>query len=215
MSLTTDLKTLNDKNREQIPNEVLEVMDKATSDLKKDHFADKTLKVGDSFPDATLLNIKGKEVNLKDFNNGKKLIVSFYRGGWCPYCNLELKALQNSITEFIANGAELIAITPETPDNSLSTSEKNNLSFEVLSDIDNVFAKKIGLVFQLPESIKAIYSQFGLDIKKHNNNDNYELPVPATFVINEEGKVIYRFVNEDYTKRADTEEILNVLKANK
>ncbi|QLE02538.1 AhpC/TSA family protein [Galbibacter sp. BG1] len=213
MSLTTELKQLNQQNREKIPNEALAVMDEATNNLKKDHLAEKTIKEGKSFPYTSLPNAKGKEVNLEELNKNKKLIVSFYRGGWCPYCNLELKALQNSLEEFKANGAELVAITPETPDNSLSTSEKNNLSFEVLSDINNEFAKELGLVFGLPDALKSIYDQFGIDVKKHNNNEDFELPMPATFVLNENGKVIYRFVNEDYTQRADIQEILKALKS--
>ncbi|MCM5662998.1 peroxiredoxin-like family protein [Galbibacter mesophilus] len=212
MSLTTDLQQLNQNNREKIPNEVLEVMDKATNDLKQKHLAEKTIQKGDTFPNTTLPNAKGEKVSLKELNSDKKLIISFYRGGWCPYCNLELKALQNSLEEFKANGAELVAISPETPDNSLSTSEKNELDFEVLSDVNNVFAKELGLVFGLPEDLKAIYDQFGIDVKKHNENDDYELPMPATFVLDENGKVIYQFVNEDYTKRADTEEILKAIK---
>ncbi|MEL4308546.1 peroxiredoxin-like family protein [Joostella sp. CR20] len=212
MSLTTELQALNDKNRSQIPEEILAKMDKATADLKAKHFAEITLQVGDTFPNTTLPNAKGEKISLNNLNEGKKLIVSFYRGGWCPYCNLELKALQNSLDTFKENGAELVAITPETPDNSLSTSEKNNLSFEVLSDVDNVFAKEIGLVFELPEDIKAIYNNFGIDVKKHNNNDDFELPMPATFVLDENGKIIYQFVNEDYTKRAEIEDILKALK---
>jgi len=115
------------------------------------------------------------------------------------------------LSDFEKKGAKLIAITPETPDNSLTTVEKNDLKFEVLSDIDNKLAKKIGLVFQLPESLQEIYNKFGLDLVKHNQNKDFELPMPATFVRNENNEVIYSFVDEDYTKRADILDILEVL----
>jgi len=148
---------------------------------------------------------------LSEVSKSGKTIICFYRGGWCPYCNIQLSALQKALPEFEEKGANLVAITPETPDSSLTTAEKNALNFEVLSDIDNKLAKELGLVFQLPESIQTIYSQFGLDLVKHNQNEDYELPMAATFVLNENKEVVYRFVDEDYTKRADILDILAAL----
>ena len=213
MTLTEQLAEANKANREKIPNDVLKVMDKAITDLKAVHLAEKTLKIGDVFPDVTLPNAKTNSKRIYDLKGDKATIISFYRGGWCPYCNIQLKALQNNLSEFNKLGASLITITPETPDNSLTTSEKNELSFEVLSDINNSFAKKLGLVFKLPEDLQAIYSNFGLDIKKHNQNEDYELPLAATFILDTNNTVIYTFVNEDYTKRADINEILSTLKS--
>lgn len=107
---------------------------------------------------------------------------------------------------------ELIAITPETPDNSLTTSEKNELTFSVLSDIDNTYAKTLGLVFQLPKDLQDVYNDFGIDVKKHNENTNFELPMPATYIVNKDRQVIYSFVPEHYTERLEPEAILEVIK---
>ncbi|KAA1247936.1 peroxiredoxin-like family protein [Aquimarina sp. RZ0] len=211
MSLSETLLKANQENRTKIPNEILDIMDSATKDLISKGISGIAIKEGEVFPDFSLPNSRKNEIALKDLLTSGSVVISFYRGGWCPYCNIELKALQNALPEFKERKATLIAITPETPDNSLTTAEKNSLTFEVLSDIDNTLAKKIGLVFKLPEALQEIYNKFGLDVAKHNQNDNFELPVAATFVVNSTGVVSYRFVNEDYTKRADIEDILKAL----
>ena len=213
MTLTEKLLQANNANREKIPNEFLEIMDAATNDLKAKNLAESALKVGDTISNTTLPNAAGEEVALKNLWAKGPLVISFYRGGWCPYCNIELKALQGSLSQFKELGANLVAITPETPDNSLTTSEKNELSFSVLTDKDNVYAKELGLVIQLPEDLIAIYNQFGINVEKHNGNTDNELPMPATFVVDTNGKVVYSFINEDYTKRGDVEDILTALKA--
>ena len=211
MTLTETLKSVNSQNRTKIPAEVLAVMDEATQQLIDKGLSSQVLKVGDTFPDFSLVNVHNKEMSLDLVSGSKATIISFYRGGWCPYCNIELKALQGALAEFKSKGASLVAITPETPDSSLTTSEKNELEFEVLSDINNDLAKQIGLVFQLPPALQSIYDKFGIDVAKHNKNESFELPMPATFVLNENNEIVYSFVNEDYTKRADIEAILAAL----
>ncbi|WP_224482932.1 peroxiredoxin-like family protein [Robertkochia aurantiaca] len=212
MSLTQDLAILNKANREKIPGEALEIMDRATEELKEKHLAERSLKVGDQFPEANLIDANKNTVNVASLYAETPLVVLFYRGGWCPYCNMELRAFQQHLEEIKSEGARLVAITPETPDNSLTTAEKNELEFEVLSDIDNRFAKSLGLVFSLPESLKQIYEQFGIDLKKHHQNTDFELPMPATFIIDKGGSVRYSFIDEDYTKRADPAEVITALK---
>ena len=106
-----------------------------------------------------------------------------------------------------------MAIAPETPDNSLSTQEKNDLSFEVLSDIGNQVARELGLVFTLPEYLRPVYQSFGIDVAAHNGDENFELPVPATYVVTPEGKIVHHFVNVDYKQREDPENILAVLRS--
>ena len=211
MTLTETLKSVNSQNRTKIPAEVLAVMDEATQQLIDKGLSSQVLKVGDTFPNFSLVNVHNKEMSLDLVSGSKATIISFYRGGWCPYCNIELKALQGALAEFKSKGASLVAITPETPDSSLTTSEKNELEFEVLSDINNDLAKQIGLVFQLPPALQSIYDKFGIDVAKHNKNESFELPMPATFVLNENNEIVYSFVNEDYTKRADIEAILAAL----
>jgi peroxiredoxin len=140
------------------------------------------------------------------------LVISFYRGGWCPYCNFELRALQQILPELKELGANLVAITPETPDNSLTTPEKNEVAFDILTDYDNNYARELGLVFKMPKDLQEVYGSFGIDVEAHNENPNFELPMPATLVVGANREVLYAFVSEDYTKRADTTAILEILK---
>ena len=186
-------------------------MNRATTDLAESGIADRTLKPGDKAIDFTLPNATGDRVNLQQLLNKGAVVVSFYRGGWCPYCNLELRALQQYLPQIQALGANLIAISPETPDNSLSTAEKNELTFEFLSDVGNKVAKEYGLVFALPETLRGVYEGFNIDLPAHNGDRTFELPISATYVIAADGTVLYSFADPDYTKRLDPEEIINAL----
>lgn len=106
----------------------------------------------------------------------------------------------------------MVCITPETPDNSLSTKEKNELTFEVLHDAGNKVAGSYGLVFTMSDSLKGIYKQFGIDLEATNGDGTWSLPIPATYVIKQDGTVAYHFADADYTKRLDPEEVVNTLK---
>ncbi|WP_394748444.1 peroxiredoxin-like family protein [Spongiimicrobium salis] len=210
MNLSNTLAARKAKNAQNIPAEKWAIMEHSTNELKALKLGDKALKVGDSLPVFNLPNVHGNPLSLGDFQQ-EFLIISFYRGGWCPFCNMELKALQQQLPELQKLGAELIAISPEMPDHSLTTSEKNELSFTVLSDANNVYAKSLGLVFQLPEDLRTVYHSFNLHVDVHNGNKAYELPMPATYIVNKERKVVYSFVPEDYTERLDPEIIKEVL----
>lgn len=214
MSLTEELEARVALGRKKIPTDVLEIMDKATNNLQKSGLSNKSLKEGAFFPDFKLPNEKGDLKNLEEIKGNKATVISFYRGGWCPYCNIELQALQKSLPDFEKLEANLIAITPETPDNSLSTSEKNEISFSVISDLDNELAKQLGLVFKMDKDLEEVYYHtFNIDLEKHNKNKDAELPMAATYVIDKENKIHYAFITEDYTKRAEISEILEALKA--
>lgn len=212
MSLAEKLSTLNQANRNKIPADALAVMDRATTSLQEESLVRNVLKEGNPFPNATLKDPYHNEISLEEEIKGKKTIISFYRGGWCPYCNLELRALQQELENFEALGAQLVAISPETPDNSLSSKEKHELKFKVLSDANNTLAEKLGLVFRLPEALIGVYNAFGIDLEKSQGNTDWNLPLPATFILDENGIVKYVYANEDYTKRAEPENIKNALK---
>ncbi len=213
MTLTQDLANLAAQNADRIPAEAQAVMAQAADDIAQLGLEDKSLKTGDRLPEFTLSNAVGKSVNISNLLQQGPLVIAFYRGGWCPYCNLELRALQQALPAIEAQGARLVAIAPETPDNSLSTQEKNDLSFEVLSDIGNQVARELGLVFTLPEYLRPVYQSFGIDVAAHNGDENFELPVPATYVVTPEGKIVHHFVNVDYKQREDPENILAVLRS--
>ena len=145
--------------------------------------------VGDVAPDFTLTNALGKSVSLSEYLKKGDVVLTWYRGGWCPYCNLTLHALQEELPNFKAQGASLIALTPELPDNSISTTEKNELEFEVLSDIGNQVAWEYGIVFKLTNEVAKMYNQ-SFELNNHNGDESNELPLAATYIINQEGKII-------------------------
>lgn len=200
--------------RQRVPQELQTIMLKATDTLKGKKISDNALKTGDFVKDFSLPNVDNSLISLESVLHQKDFVLlSFYRGVWCPYCNLELKALQSIKTELDALNVELIAISPQTPDNSLSTQEKNELTFKVLSDMDNVVAKEFGLIFSLDEALRPIYQTFGIDIIAANHSETYELPMPATYLISKNKEILYHFIDEDYTKRSEPEAIVELIKS--
>jgi len=199
----------------KVPQNLQEIMIKATDTLKDAKISKNALKIGDVAKSFTLKNANNELISLdKQLEENDFVVINFYRGQWCPYCNLELKALQNINEELKNLNAKLIAVSPQTPDASLSTKEKNELAYEVLSDTNNLIAKEYGLVFSLAEELRPIYESFGIDIVGLNNEDSFELPMPATFVFNKNKEVLYSFVDEDYTKRCEPQIILDIIKKN-
>lgn len=212
MSLQEEIKEFQKGIISQIPEETIKLLFAATEKLVKSGLAEKSLKKGDKAPSFSLPNARGETISSYDLLKKGPLIISFYRGDWCPYCNLELKALQNALPEIKEHGAQLIAISPNLPDKSLPTVEKNSLTFEVLSDVGNKVAKEFALVFSLAEELRPIYKEFGFDITEYNGDESYELPIPATYVINTDGIIEISFVDADYTKRLEPEDIVETLK---
>lgn len=182
--------------------------------VKESGILDKALKVGDLAPNFKLNNALGEPVELYQYLKKGKVVLTWYRGGWCPYCNLTLRQLQLELPEIEANGAHLIALTPELPDKSLSTSEKHDLKFEVLSDIGNEIGKEYGIVFKLTNDVADAYSKsFGMN--EYNGDESNELPLAATYIIDEDGKIVYAFLDADYRNRAEPDELTAFLRANK
>jgi peroxiredoxin len=170
------------------------------------------LKVGDRAPAIVLRNAKGAIVDVGTLLKKGPVVVTFYRGGWCPYCNLELKAYQEIIPQIVAAGASLVAISPEKPDDTLSTAEKNALTFEVLSDVGQKVGRAFGLVYLFTEELKSAYRGFNLDIPARNGTpDEWALPVSATYVIDRNGLIVYAYTDVDYRDRADPRDVLAAL----
>jgi peroxiredoxin len=196
-----------------IPPGKLEVMDRATGELIASGIKDLALKEGSYVHDFILMDAHGNPVRLKKLLETGPVVISFYRGGWCPYCNIELRGLQRALPEIKALGASLVAISPQLPDNSLSTEEKNNLAFPVLSDVGNVIARRFGIVFSLPDDLLDTYKAFKHGLSDMNGElGATELPIPATYVLDRSGVIRLAFIDEDYTKRLDPEEILETLR---
>lgn len=171
---------------------------------------EKALNVGDKAPNFTLKNALSKSVSLYDELKKGPVVLTWYRGGWCPYCNITLHYLQEKLPEFQKAGATLIALTPELPDNSLSTSEKNKLEFTVLSDVGNTIGKEYGVVYQLTNEVASMY-EAGFGLHEKNGDNSNQLPLAATYVIDKEGIIQYAFLDADYRERAEVSEILAAL----
>ena len=212
MSLRDQLEARVLNSKKVIPADKRKIMEDSTNALLAKEISKSAVKKGDKIPDFTLPNAVNRAVTLSEVLKNKMAVITFYRGGWCPYCNMELKAFESLLPAFEEKNVQLIAISPEVPDISLSTKEKNELSFEVLSDVDNKVAKDFGLVFKMPEDLQDLYlNSFNIHVAKHNGNDDFELPMPATYVVNQNGDIIYDFIHEDYTKRAEPSEILSFI----
>ncbi len=212
MSLQTELDARAAKNRERFPADVTAAMDANVAAVTAANLADSTLRVGDPLPDATLLDVTGAQVTIAQLLAEGPLVVSVYRGGWCPYCNMELRALQERLEEIAEAGGRLVAVSPMTPDASLTTAEKADLAFPVLSDVGLTFTRSLGLVHDLTPDVKALYDAWGFDTDTVNDGHGDELPLPATFVVGADGTVAWRHVDADYTQRAEPDDIIAALR---
>ncbi|MGD6794851.1 peroxiredoxin-like family protein [Metabacillus indicus] len=209
-ALLEQIKEYKEQFKKKAPAEKQELMNRATEELRASGTA-QGLKVGEKAPDFTLPDATGKKVTLSEELKNGPVILTFYRGGWCPYCNLELKAYQRELDAINEASANLIAVSPETPDASLSTKEKNELDFLVLSDEGGNAGKAYDLVFDMPDYLIEVYKDSGLDVATHNGNDDWRLPKPATFVIGQDGVILFAEVDSDYTKRTDPEKVISVV----
>ena len=194
----------------RVPAERQAIMERHINELRNG-LAKAALKIGDQAPAIVLPNATGKTVDVGTLLKRGPVIVTFYRGGWCPYCYLELKAFQEILPDIKAAGASLVAISPEKPDDTLTTAEKNSLSFEVLSDVGQKVGRAFGLVYQFSDELKSAYGGFGLDIPAKNGADEWALPISATYVIDRDGMIIYAYTDPDYRDRADPLDVLEVL----
>ena len=211
MSLQSELDTFKNAWLERVGPDTAKLVDQ--DNLALQALAGNALRAGDRFPAIVLKNQMGEDLDLGELANIQPLVVTFYRGGWCPYCNLELRAYQKALPGIEALGARLVAITPETPDNSLSTAEKNDLSFSVLSDANGLLSEALGIRFELSPAIRALYQKFGHDLPARNCDDRWSLPMPATFVVEKGGVIAFAFVDPDYRRRLEPDAAIEVLRS--
>jgi len=170
------------------------------------------LAVGTKAPDFKLPNAHGKDVQLYDVLKDGPVVLTFYRGSWCPYCNLELYALQQSLPAFKDYGANLLAVTPQKTEFSLKQVEDQKFEFELLSDLDSSVMKAYNLYYEIPEDLNKLFlDRIELDVAYYNGEGRYVLPVPGTFVINKEGVITAAFADVDYAKRMEPADIVKAL----
>ncbi|KAH6669010.1 thioredoxin-like protein [Halenospora varia] len=202
MALAPELTAVFDKFHQIAPETVTGPIDKSITDFKATFDPSKAIQVGDKLPAFSLSNALGETVTSSSLLSKGPLLITFYRGEWCPYCNIALHAMQKHLDDFTAKGVTLVAVSPQVPDQSLSTVE-NELKFPVLSDFGNKFAKELGILFKMPDELNPILKQFGTDIAKHNGDNSLVVPVPATLLVDREGVVRNTYINPDYTKRVE------------
>lgn len=187
------------------------VMNKAKEELAE-RLPDPGLDVGEQAPDFTLPNALGEPVRLYDLLEEGPVVLTFYRGAWCPYCNLELKAMTEARPDIKAQGAQLIAVTPQQPDQSLKQVTEDGYPFEILSDLDDTVMKDYNLYFEVSEELDAVYRKMGLNLEAFNGEGRRGLPVPGTFVIDRNGVIRAAFADVDYTRRMEPAAVVEALK---
>lgn len=212
MTLQQELMKFRSEFLAKFPPEKAAIMSAATDALEIDLSRRDLLSVGDIAPDFSLPNASGEVVTLTELLQNGPVILTFYRGGWCPYCNLELRAYQQRLPAITSAGARLVAISPQAPDDSLNTSEKNNLEFDVLIDANLHIAQAYKLAFTLLDSLSALYDELGHSLPEINDEDDWRLPIPGTFVIDTNSTIALAFADADYRNRLEPDEAIDLVK---
>lgn len=213
MSLHAELQALDAALTNTLPTGIAAAMLRADLALGASGLFDAALKAGDLAPDFALTEANGGLLYIADLRACGPVVVSFYRGGWCPYCNLELRALQMALPAFKAAGAALIAVSPQTPEQSLRTVEQNALTFPVLSDSGARVARAFGIAFDLAHTLRPIYTSLGHPLPDRNGDESWALPVPATYVIGRDAIIAFAHVDVDHRNRLEPATITATLAA--
>ena len=212
MTLQDKLDALKTKfETEMAPPEVVAVLHRITDELIASGQAGRSLHAGDRAPAFTLPDPDGKLVSSQDLLAKGPLVLTFYRGVWCPYCNLDLQALEEVRTEIEARGAFLVAVSQQTAANSRKAQRTNKLGFPIVGDKDGELAAKFGIRWHLPDDVQAVHKQLGADLVAFNGEDSWTLPMPARYVIGQDGVIAYAEVNPDYTRRPEPSDVFAVL----
>ncbi len=195
-----------------VPRSVIDTMHRATAELTASGAAERALKAGDQAPEFILKDPEGQTVSSAELLRQGPLVLTFYRGVWCPYCNLELQALQAAWPDIRAAGANVVAISPQAAANSRKSVRQNGLDFPILSDPRNEVAAAFGLRFKLQDELIELYRSLKNDLPAFNGDASWTLPMPARYVIAPDGTIVYAEVNPDYTRRPDPSEMMPALR---
>ena len=193
------------------PPSVVEALHRSTKELIASGIAERALKAGDVAPNFNLPDADGTSVSSNDLLARGPLVVTFYRGVWCPYCNFDLQALEAARPEIEARGASFVAISQQTASNSRKSQRQNALGFPILSDKGGRIAAQFGVRWTAPEYLRKIHRQLGADLTQFNGEDSRTLPMPARYVIGQDGAIAYAEINPDYTRRPEPPDLFPVL----
>ncbi|NQW11310.1 MAG: AhpC/TSA family protein [Alphaproteobacteria bacterium] len=211
-SLADQLDANTTARRKTLGAEDWRTIDGSIQALKATGIQSRVLKVGDRAPDFTLTDATGTTVSSAELRAKGPLVVKFYRGAWCSYCNVEVRALMGVLDDIRALGGDMVAITPEKPGEALTMVEKHALAFPVLSDPGNAVARQYGLVWQLPDHVRDFYGRIGLDLERSNGDDSWELPTPGNFVVAPDGTLLDVFADPDYRVRQEPAGVVAALR---
>lgn len=203
IKLNEKLQLIQKEMAQNIPVDILNAFGQSLHELIEQNLEDRALKVGDIAPDFTLPDAEGLPVSLYDTLQHNAVIISFFRGNWCPFCMAELTHYQEAINNNLVDSATVIAISPQSIHFNHDLKVQNNLEFRILSDKGNEIADKYGLVFTLQENIREIYKNMGADLELFNSDNTYKLPIPATYLIDKNKKIVFSSVSTNYMERAD------------
>lgn len=203
IKLNEKLQLIQKEMAQNIPVDILNAFGQSLQELIEQNLEDRALKVGDIAPDFTLPDAEGLPLSLYDTLQHNAVIISFFRGNWCPFCMAELTHYQEAINNNLVDSATVIAISPQSIHFNHDLKVQNNLEFRILSDKGNEIADKYGLVFTLQENIREIYKNMGADLELFNSDKTYKLPIPATYLIDKNKKIVFSSVSTNYMERAD------------
>ncbi|KAM0261111.1 hypothetical protein ACHAQJ_002373 [Trichoderma viride] len=202
-TLATQLSAVAKGVSQNAPAPIASAIYQSIADIKSTFDKSAAIQVGTTLPSFKLPNALGQEVTSESLLAKGPVLITFYRGEWCPFCNLALRSLQQHLDQFRAKGVTIVAISPELPNTSLTTTEKNELKFEVLSDVGNKFARQLGIVWDQSESVQAVYDAFSVDLKTRNGDDSRALPIPTTLLVDAKGVVRNVHTDPDYMQRLE------------
>jgi peroxiredoxin len=213
-TMTEQLNAVQEGAKSQLPTEVFETFKTDQDELDAAGVPDTVVHVGTEMPDATLLSVTGTPVTFGEVQGERPAVVVFYRGAWCPYCNVTLRSYQSELEPALKElGAALIAISPQKPDGSLSMKEKHELSFPVLSDPANALARALGILAAPNAETQAAQLKLGLDVSTLNINDDADLPMPTVLIVDAEGTIRWIDVHPNYTTRSEPGDILDAYRS--
>jgi peroxiredoxin len=208
MSLQSQLDELTAKLHAMVPADRLAIVDRTAEELVSSQLAQHALKVGDQAPSFELPDGDGMRWRLENMLRGRPLVILFYRGRWCAYCNTQLAAMQAIHQQIALAGASFIAISPQTQKHTYMTRDMHKLRFPVLSDEGNQVARKFGLVYRLSPELQTVYESIMTKLPGYNGDQSWELPLAATYLVQPNGKISYARIDADWRHRPEPEELL-------